>query len=118
SGKLRIEALEPRRMIFNKGLTPSRFAMGLARLTSLICALPALLLLAPVLALIALAVKLDSPGPALFVQERVGLGGKPFRLLKFRTMRPEENRVSEWAGDNSHRITRVGRILRKYRLDE
>jgi exopolysaccharide biosynthesis polyprenyl glycosylphosphotransferase len=118
TGKLRIEALEPRRMIFNKELTPSRFAMALARVFSLVVAVPALILLAPVLALIALAVRLDSTGPALFVQERVGLGGKPFNLMKFRTMRPEENRKSEWAGDNSHRITKVGRILRKYRLDE
>jgi exopolysaccharide biosynthesis polyprenyl glycosylphosphotransferase len=118
TGKLRIEALEPRGMIFNKGLTPSHFKMALARVMSLVVAIPALILLAPVLALIALLVKMDSEGPALFVQERVGLGGKPFRLMKFRTMRPEENRVSEWAGDNSHRITKVGRVLRKYRLDE
>jgi exopolysaccharide biosynthesis polyprenyl glycosylphosphotransferase len=118
TGKLRIEALEPRVMIFNKALTPSRFKMALARIMSLAIAIPALVLLAPVLALIAVLVKLDSQGPALFVQERVGLGGKAFRLMKFRTMRPEENRVSEWAGDNSHRITKVGRVLRKYRLDE
>jgi exopolysaccharide biosynthesis polyprenyl glycosylphosphotransferase len=118
TGKLRIEALEPRVMIFNKDLKPSRFAMAAARIMSLVCALPALVLLLPVLAVIALAVKLDSAGPVLFVQERVGLGGKPFPLLKFRTMRPVERTVSEWAGDNSHRITRVGRVLRKYRLDE
>lgn len=118
TGKLRIEALEPRRMIFNRELTPSRFAMAAARFASFITAVPALLVLAPVLLLIALAIKLDSKGSVLFVQERVGLGGKPFKLLKFRSMRPEENRKSEWAGDNSHRITKVGRILRKYRLDE
>jgi exopolysaccharide biosynthesis polyprenyl glycosylphosphotransferase len=118
TGKLRIEALEPRGMIFNKELTPSRFSMALARVMSLLIAVPALILLSPVLALVAILVKLDSAGPALFIQERAGLGGKPFNLMKFRTMRPEENRVSEWAGDNSHRITKVGRILRKYRLDE
>jgi exopolysaccharide biosynthesis polyprenyl glycosylphosphotransferase len=118
TGKLRIEALEPRVMIFNKALTPSHFKMALARIISLCIAIPALVFLAPVLVLIAVLVKLDSPGPVLFVQERVGLGGKAFRLMKFRTMRPEENRVSEWAGDNSHRITKVGRVLRKYRLDE
>jgi lipopolysaccharide/colanic/teichoic acid biosynthesis glycosyltransferase len=48
----------------------------------------------------------------------VGLAGKPFNLLKFRSMRPEQNRISEWEGDNLHRITRVGKWLRKYRLDE
>lgn len=118
TGKLRIEALEPRVMIFNKALTPSHFKMALARIISLCIAIPALIFLAPVLALIAVLVKLDSPGPILFVQERVGLAGKAFRLMKFRTMRPEENRVSEWAGDNGHRITKLGRVLRKYRLDE
>lgn len=118
TGKLRIEALEPRRMIFNRELTPSRIAMAAARFVSFVVAVPALLVLAPFLLLIALAIKLDSEGPVLFVQERVGLGGKPFKLLKFRSMRPEDNRKSEWAGDNSHRITKVGRILRKYRLDE
>ncbi|MDY6984285.1 MAG: sugar transferase [Pseudomonadota bacterium] len=118
TGKLRIEALEPRRMIFNRELMPSSFAMAAARLMSFLVAVPALIVLAPFLLLIALAIRLDSEGPVLFVQERVGLGGKPFKLLKFRSMRPEDNRKSEWAGDNSHRITKVGRILRKYRLDE
>jgi exopolysaccharide biosynthesis polyprenyl glycosylphosphotransferase len=118
TGKLRIEALEPRRMIFNRELTPSRFAMAAARFMSFVVAVPAMIVLAPFLLLIALAIKLDSAGPALFVQERVGLGGKPFKLLKFRSMRPDDNRKSEWAGDNSHRITKVGRVLRKYRLDE
>lgn len=118
TGKLRIEALEPRRVIFNRELMPSRLSMALARIMSFVVALPALLVLAPFLLLIALAIRLDSEGPVLFVQERVGLGGKPFKLLKFRSMRPEDNRKSEWAGDNSHRITKLGRILRKYRLDE
>jgi lipopolysaccharide/colanic/teichoic acid biosynthesis glycosyltransferase len=78
----------------------------------------ALLLFAPLLALIALAVKLDSQGPVLFVHERVGRGGRTFRLLKFRTMRPATVATSEWARDNTSRLTRVGRWLRAFRLDE
>jgi lipopolysaccharide/colanic/teichoic acid biosynthesis glycosyltransferase len=53
-----------------------------------------------------------------FVQERVGRGGKPFGLIKFRSMRQADARVSEWARDNESRITRVGKLLRRFRLDE
>ena len=53
-----------------------------------------------------------------FVQERVGRGGKRFKLIKFRTMRPARRATSEWARDNSDRLTRVGRWLRRFRLDE
>jgi lipopolysaccharide/colanic/teichoic acid biosynthesis glycosyltransferase len=54
----------------------------------------------------------------LFVHERVGLNGRRFRLLKFRTMHPVDRRASEWERDNASRITRVGVWLRKFRLDE
>jgi lipopolysaccharide/colanic/teichoic acid biosynthesis glycosyltransferase len=67
---------------------------------------------------IALAIRLDSDGPVLFVQERIGRGGRPFSLLKFRTMHPGERRRSEWVRDNFDRITRVGKWLRHFRLDE
>jgi lipopolysaccharide/colanic/teichoic acid biosynthesis glycosyltransferase len=77
-----------------------------------------LALSAPILGVVALLVRLDSPGPAFFVQERVGQRGRVFRLIKFRTMRPAGGPRSEWARDNSDRITRVGHWLRKFRLDE
>src|SRR5204863_2917348 len=64
------------------------------------------------------AVKLDTRGPAFFVQARVGLHGRSFKLIKFRTMRPAEGRTSEWARDNSARMTPLGKWLRKFRLDE
>jgi lipopolysaccharide/colanic/teichoic acid biosynthesis glycosyltransferase len=70
------------------------------------------------MALIALAIRLDSPGPVLFVQDRVGLRGRHFRLLKFRTMLCGGPTTSEWVRDNEDRITRVGRWLRKFRFDE
>jgi lipopolysaccharide/colanic/teichoic acid biosynthesis glycosyltransferase len=77
-----------------------------------------LVFLAPLLALIAVAIKLDSKGPVVFVQARTGKDGRPFNLLKFRTMHPCEERPSEWVQDNSDRITRVGGPLRRFRLDE
>lgn len=78
-----------------------------------------LLLLAPLLLLIALAVKLDSPGPVFFRQERVGRFGKPFRIHKFRTMRHEPvGKGPQITVGADSRITRVGHILRGSKLDE
>jgi lipopolysaccharide/colanic/teichoic acid biosynthesis glycosyltransferase len=82
-------------------------------------ALSTLVLTAPLIALIALAVRLESRGPAFFVQERVGLHGQRFRLVKFRTMREGAGAAdSVWGRDNASRVTRLGALLRRYRLDE
>jgi lipopolysaccharide/colanic/teichoic acid biosynthesis glycosyltransferase len=75
-----------------------------------------LLLLAPILGLVALAIVLDDGGPLFFRQVRVGEGGLPFRIWKFRTMRPAAGAPITIGADT--RITRVGRWLRRYRLDE
>ena len=76
-------------------------------------------LLSPFLAVIALLVRLTSPGPVLFLQERVGKNGKPFRIMKFRTMveGAEEMGLKITVG-NDARVTRVGETLRKFKLDE
>ena len=74
--------------------------------------------MAPALALIALAIKLDSSGPVFFLQRRQGAGGRTFTLVKFRTMRPAAADGSEWARDNAQRITPLGKWLRRFRLDE
>lgn len=77
-----------------------------------------LVLLLPIFAIVALWIKLDSAGPILFCQERVGRGGAPFRILKFRTMQLNaETQGSLTIGDDL-RITRAGRFLRRYKLDE
>jgi lipopolysaccharide/colanic/teichoic acid biosynthesis glycosyltransferase len=89
-----------------------------ARYLSLPLVAGALVVLSPLLALLALAIKLESRGPLFFIQERVGRGGRPFKLIKFRTMRPARAATSEWARDNDGRVTRVGRWLRRFRLDE
>ena len=118
TGKIAIEALTPSSLIFSEHFRPSRVDLAVARILSLPLVAVALVVLAPVLALIALAIKLDSPGPILFVQERVGRGGRLFKLIKFRTMRPAVGATSEWVKDNDGRLTRVGRRLRQFRLDE
>ncbi|MGQ9687940.1 MAG: sugar transferase [Desulfobaccales bacterium] len=77
------------------------------------------LITAPLFLLIAAAIKLDSPGPVSFRQRRLGKDGKPFFILKFRTMyQNAENGSPKWASSSDPRITRVGRLLRKVRLDE
>jgi len=68
--------------------------------------------------ILALLIKLDSSGPVFFVQERVGMAAKRFKLIKFRTMHRADAPTSEWVCDNAERITRVGKWLRKFRLDE
>ncbi len=78
----------------------------------------ALLLLWPLLLALALAVRLDSAGPALFRQERVGLHGRPFRIHKFRTMRAGGAAGPLVTAGGDARITRVGRVLRRHKLDE
>lgn len=79
----------------------------------------ALLLLSPLLVVVALCISLDSRGPVLFLQERVGIGGRPFRIYKFRSMRADassDGRFRTEVGDP--RITRVGRIIRRTSIDE
>jgi len=74
-----------------------------------------LVLLSPLILLVALAIKLDSRGPVLFSQERVGEYGKIYTLYKFRSMRADAEKKSGpvWASENDPRVTRVGRIIRK-----
>lgn len=89
------------------------------RAFDIVAALAGLVALAPILALAALAVKLDSPGPVLFTQERVGRGGRPFRILKLRTMvAGGERRGPNVSATADARVTRVGGFLRQCFLDE
>jgi exopolysaccharide biosynthesis polyprenyl glycosylphosphotransferase len=101
------------------GAEASRQRQALKRLLDLAIAIPALLLIAPLLAAIALWVRLDSRGPVLFRQTRSGLRGRPFTILKFRTMTVLENGATVvQATQDDPRITRAGRFLRKASLDE
>jgi len=118
TGKLAFESLAPMAVILAGGFRPPRLHQALARLSSLVVALLALVLSAPILGIVALAIKLDSPGPVFFRQRRVGIGGRPFTLVKFRTMAHGGTRRSEWEGDNRDAVTRVGRFLRSFRIDE
>ncbi|MFL6714193.1 MAG: exopolysaccharide biosynthesis polyprenyl glycosylphosphotransferase [Sulfurifustis sp.] len=118
TGKLAIDSLAPSDVIFSTGFRPSGPALIVGRAISVLAAVVGLVGFAPLLALIALAIKLDSRGPVLFIQHRVGRDARIFPLLKFRSMHPAAEQRTEWERDNGDRITRVGRWLRKLRLDE
>ena len=87
------------------------------RLFDIVCAALGLLLLAPLLVVLAVWIKLDSPGPVMFRQERVGRFGRPFLIHKFRTMRVDNAGLQITVGAD-HRITRAGAWLRRSKLDE
>lgn len=119
AGKLPIDHLSDVWLLFN-GLNKNKlYCRHLKRLVDLLVGGVLLVTHAPLFAIIALAVKLDSRGPVFYLQERLGYEGRPFRLIKFRTMIPDAEFLGpQWAAEDDHRITRVGRILRKFRLDE
>jgi exopolysaccharide biosynthesis polyprenyl glycosylphosphotransferase len=122
TGKLPIESLTPSFLIFSGAFRKSRLQMGLRRVSSLVAAAAGLVLTAPLMAVIAAAIALDSRGPVFFIDRRAGRGGRPFNLVKFRTMHPlppgETVVASVWDRDDDVRVTRVGRFIRKLRLDE
>lgn len=120
SGKIELDWLRPSTIIFGEGFGIKRSLLIARRLASIVMAELSLLICLPALPLVALAVKLSSPGPILFKQQRVGQRGKTFTLFKFRTMRQDAEAATGavWAQENDPRVTRVGRFLRKTRLDE
>ena len=94
-------------------------SMGMKRLADIAFSMLALLLLWPLFILIALIIWLDTEAPIFFLQERVGRGGRPFRIIKFRTMKVDAERQGpQLSFPEDKRQTRVGSILRRYRLDE
>jgi sugar transferase (PEP-CTERM system associated) len=119
TGKILIDGLKPSWLIFSDGFRASRWTRMLKRAVDLTISAVGLVLGAPLMALTALAVRLDSPGPILYRQERVGEGNRLFTLYKFRSMRQDaESGTPVWAKDGDERVTRIGRFIRMTRLDE
>jgi lipopolysaccharide/colanic/teichoic acid biosynthesis glycosyltransferase len=118
TGKLALESLTPGSVLLSGSVRQSTFMRLYSEFTSILVAGAGILLSFPLFIIIALTIKLDSRGPILFCQDRVGLGGKHFKLLKFRSMHATAEIHSEWACDNDDRITRVGKWLRRFRIDE
>jgi sugar transferase (PEP-CTERM system associated) len=120
TGKILIDDLRPSWLIFSDGFRVSRLTRVMKRSIDLSLALVLAALAAPAMLLTALAVRLESEGPALYRQERVGENGRPFTLFKFRSMRQDAEQGGKpiWARDGDDRVTRIGRFIRKTRLDE
>jgi sugar transferase (PEP-CTERM system associated) len=121
TGKILIQDLRPSWFVFSEGFSRPRVFRRAKRSAEFAVAAVAFVLSLPLLALVALLVKLDGPGPVFYRQERVGERGKAFRLFKVRTMRTDaETETGPVWSQRGHdpRVTRLGRILRKLRLDE
>ncbi len=120
TGKILIDDLRPSWLIFSDGFRVSRATRWMKRTIDLALSIVLGVLSSPLMILTALAVWLDSGGPVLYCQERVGENGRPFTLCKFRSMRldAEEAGTPVWAQEGDERVTRIGRFLRTTRLDE
>src|ERR1700680_4820779 len=119
TGRVWLRAVRPSWFVFSRGFERSGATLPLKRIIDLAFSFFGVAMLAPAMALIALAIRLDSIGPVLYRQTRVGLGGKVFDVIKFRSMRIDaEEGGAQWAQKNDPRMTGVGRFLRKHPLDE
>jgi sugar transferase (PEP-CTERM system associated) len=119
TGRVWLHGVQHNSLIFS-GVKPPNSTLRLKRLVDLVYGLFGIVLSSPVMALVTVAIRLESKGPVLYRQARVGLGGKVFDVLKFRSMRvdAEAEKGAQWAQEDDPRVTRVGRFIRKYRLDE
>jgi len=119
TGRILLEHLSPSWLILSDGFRKSAFTVAAKRALDVFLSLVALVLTLPLMGLIAFTIWLETGKPILFCQKRAGLGGKLFHIFKFRSMYQdaEENGPS-WAAEGDKRVTRVGRFLRKFRLDE
>ncbi|HSL22763.1 MAG TPA: TIGR03013 family XrtA/PEP-CTERM system glycosyltransferase [Vicinamibacterales bacterium] len=120
TGKISVENLRPSWLIFSRGFRKSRLLQAVKRTMDMAGAAAGILLTLPIMLGAAAAVRLTSPGPVLYQQQRVGQHGRAFILYKFRSMRAGAERETGpvWAARDDDRITPVGRFIRRTRIDE
>jgi sugar transferase (PEP-CTERM system associated) len=119
TGKLHLNGLSPSSFIFSEGFRLKASQQLARRLVSTLTAAIGLLLFLPFFPLVALLVRISSPGPIFFHQTRVGMNGRNFKVHKFRSMRTDaEAGGAKWATKNDPRVTKIGMFMRKTRLDE
>jgi sugar transferase (PEP-CTERM system associated) len=120
TGKIVVENLRPSWLIFSEGFNISWRTRIFKKTFSMIMALLLFIVTLPVMLIAAMLIKIDSKGPIFYRQERVGKNGKTYTLFKFRTMVHDAEKLSgpKWAADKDPRITKLGNILRKFRIDE
>lgn len=118
TGRIMLEELRPSWLIVSQGFSKSQLLLAGKRVSDIIVSLLLIAITLPLMFAIGLAILLEGGGQVLFRQERLGLGGRPFNILKFRSMRQGSEAKPSWTVDGDPRITRLGRFLRKSRLDE
>ena len=119
TGRIMLEHLRPSWLILSDGFRKSRFLLAFKRLLDIVCSALLLALTLPLMIGVSIAILLETGRPIFYRQERVGLGGRPFQICKFRSMRiAKEGSTPKWTSNQDPRITRVGNFIRKYRLDE
>jgi len=119
-GQIRLDAVSAGWLIFGDGFNQGIVRTTIKRVFDILGASVLILISLPIMAVAALAIKLESAGPMLYRQERIGLGNRPFHVVKFRSMRTdaEKDGVPRWATAGDSRVTRVGKVIRKLRVDE
>jgi sugar transferase (PEP-CTERM system associated) len=119
TGRIHLEQISPSWLILSDGFRKSQFLYAVKRAFDVIIALIAFVLTLPLMVLVAIAIWLETGSPVFFRQERTGFKGRSFKIMKFRSMcQSAEKGGPVWAASDDNRITRVGRFIRKYRLDE
>ncbi len=119
-GQIRLDSVSAGWLIFGDGFSQDLVRTIVKRMFDIVCAAVLIVLASPIILLTGLLILLESGGPILYLQERVGLNGRLFNVVKFRSMRTdaEQDGQPRWATAQDDRVTRVGRIIRKLRIDE
>ncbi|MBU1340624.1 MAG: TIGR03013 family PEP-CTERM/XrtA system glycosyltransferase [Proteobacteria bacterium] len=120
TGKVLVTKINPSWLIFSEGFKKSKLKTLLKRIEDIILSSIMLIVLSPLLLLVAVLIRIDSKGPVFFSQDRVGLHNAEYMMHKFRSMveNAEKSTGPVWAQENDTRITRVGKVIRKFRIDE
>lgn len=119
TGRVDLDRLQPSWLVFNEGFGQGKLDAIAKRAFDIVLAGTLLVIAAPFLGLVALAIKLEDGGPVFYLQTRMGRNGEPFEILKLRSMRVDAERHGpRWAAIGDARITRIGRFLRRTRIDE
>ena len=119
TGKIMVEKVNPDWIIYAPGFSISRMNNAIKHSWDLIFSGIGLIIAAPIMLISAILIKLESPGPVFYCQDRVGLRGQVFKVFKFRSMRQDaEKNGAVWAMENDDRVTKFGAIARKMRIDE
>ena len=119
-GQIRVDYLNAGWLIFGDGFNQGGYRTAVKRIFDIVCTAFLLVLSLPIMLITAVLIKLESKGPVFYRQERVGVNGSVFNVIKFRSMRTdaEKDGKPRWATANDDRVTRVGRIIRRLRIDE